>query len=43
MKEFSGKIKHLIFMIDEITGDEGGVEFLAGISKIIRVNASKLS
>jgi citrate lyase gamma subunit len=36
MKEFSGKIKHLIFMIDEITGDEGGVEFLAGISKIIK-------
>jgi len=35
MKDISGRIKHLFIMIDEITGDEGGVEFLNGINKIL--------
>lgn len=35
MQEISGRIKHLFIMIDEITGDEGGVEFLSGISSIL--------
>ncbi|MBD2139618.1 helicase [Anabaena sp. FACHB-1237] len=34
MQKISRRIKHLFIMIDEITGDEGGVEFLAGIHKI---------
>ncbi|CEJ42527.1 helicase-related protein [Umezakia ovalisporum] len=36
MQNISRRIKHLLIMIDEITGDEGGVEFLAGIHKIIK-------
>ncbi len=35
MQEISRKIKHLFIMIDEITGDDGGVEFLEGIHQII--------
>ncbi|GAA6622553.1 helicase-related protein [Scytonema sp. NUACC26] len=35
MKNISRKIKHLFIMIDEITGDESGVEFLDGISKLV--------
>jgi hypothetical protein len=35
MQEISRRIKHLFIMIDEITGDDGGVEFLDGIHQII--------
>jgi len=35
MKDISSKIKHLFIMIDEITGDDSGTEFLNGISNII--------
>ncbi|MUG99374.1 helicase [Scytonema sp. UIC 10036] len=35
MKNISRKIKHLFIMIDEITGDDSGVEFLDGIGKIL--------
>jgi nucleoside-triphosphatase THEP1 len=35
MREISGRIKHLFIMIDEITGDDSGVDFLDGIDKII--------
>ncbi|MBW4669022.1 MAG: helicase [Cyanomargarita calcarea GSE-NOS-MK-12-04C] len=35
MQEISRKIKHLFIMIDEITGDDGGVEFLDGIHQIV--------
>ena len=35
MQNISRRIKHLFIMIDEITGDEGGVEFLDGIRKIV--------
>jgi hypothetical protein len=35
MQEISKRIKHLFIMIDEITGDEGGVEFLSGISNLL--------
>lgn len=35
MKDISSRIKHLFIMIDEITGDEGGVEFLNGINNIL--------
>ncbi|MBD2629484.1 helicase-related protein [Trichormus variabilis] len=36
MRNISCRIKHLFIMIDEITGDEGGVEFLDGIQKIVK-------
>ncbi|WP_353929368.1 helicase [Okeanomitos corallinicola TIOX110] len=36
MRNISRRIKHLFIMIDEITGDDGGVEFLAGIEKIAK-------
>lgn len=36
MQKISRRIKHLFIMIDEITGDEGGVEFLQGIHKIVK-------
>ncbi|MDB9460530.1 helicase [Dolichospermum circinale CS-545/17] len=36
MQKISRRIKHLFIMIDEITGDEGGVEFLSGIHKIVK-------
>jgi hypothetical protein len=36
MRKLSSSIKHLIFMIDEVTGDESGVAFLEGIRKFIR-------
>lgn len=36
MQKISRRIKHLFIMIDEITGDEGGVEFLQGIYKIVK-------
>ncbi|WP_460204069.1 helicase-related protein [Scytonema sp. NUACC21] len=35
MLAISQRIKHLFIMIDEITGDDGGVEFLEGIHKIL--------
>lgn len=35
MKDISSRIKHLFIMIDEITGDDSGVEFLKGISNIL--------
>jgi hypothetical protein len=36
MKQLSRRIKHLFIMIDEITGDDSGVEFLNGISRILQ-------
>jgi hypothetical protein len=36
MRHISRRIKHLFIMIDEITGDEGGVEFLEGIKKMVK-------
>ncbi len=36
MQAISSKIKHLFIMIDEITGDDSGVEFLHGISDILK-------
>ncbi len=36
MGRISQRIKHLFIMIDEITGDDSGVEFLEEISKIVR-------
>jgi hypothetical protein len=35
MQKLSSRIKHIFIMIDEITGDEGGVEFLNRISSIL--------
>ncbi|OKH36591.1 helicase [[Phormidium ambiguum] IAM M-71] len=35
MKKISQRIKHLFIMVDEITGDDSGVEFLNGISRIL--------
>ncbi|MEA5594812.1 ATP-binding protein [Rivularia sp. UHCC 0363] len=35
MQAISNKIKHLFIMIDEITGDDSGVEFLHGIHQIL--------
>ncbi|MBP0001795.1 MAG: helicase [Cyanobacteria bacterium SID2] len=35
MRELSSRIKHIIITIDEITGDNSGVEFLHGIKEII--------
>lgn len=35
MRAISGRIKNLFIMIDEITGDDGGVEFLNGIHGIL--------
>lgn len=35
MRKISSRIKHLFIMIDEITGDSSGVEFLNGISNIV--------
>ena len=35
IREIAGRFKHLFIMIDEVTGDESGVEFLAGINKFI--------
>jgi hypothetical protein len=36
MQALSGRIKHLLIMIDEITGDEGGAEFLNRMSEILK-------
>ncbi|MBR8829508.1 MAG: helicase [Gomphosphaeria aponina SAG 52.96 = DSM 107014] len=36
MREISQRYKHFFIMIDEITGDESGVEFLKGIRKIMQ-------
>ena len=36
MQEISRRIKHIFIMIDEITGDDGGVEFLAGIANLVK-------
>ncbi len=33
MRDLSQRIKHILIMIDEITGDDSGVEFLDGITK----------
>ncbi|MCL1464726.1 helicase-related protein [Argonema galeatum] len=35
MKKISTRIKHLFIMIDEITGDDSGVDFLNGINTIL--------
>jgi hypothetical protein len=35
MREISQRIKHIFIMIDEITGDDSGVNFLKGISKFL--------
>lgn len=35
MRKISQRIKHLFIMIDEITGDDSGVEFLNGINRIL--------
>lgn len=35
MQEISSRIKHIFIMIDEITGDDGGVEFLHGIGRLL--------
>ncbi len=35
MKELARRIHHIFIMVDEITGDEGGVEFLAGINRFV--------
>jgi len=35
MRKISSRIKHLFIMIDEITGDDSGAEFLNGISTIL--------
>ncbi len=31
MKALAGRMRHLVFMVDEITGDESGVAFLEGL------------
>lgn len=36
MQAISQRIKHLFVMIDEITGDDSGVEFFRGISQLAR-------
>ncbi|MEG5140670.1 MULTISPECIES: helicase-related protein [unclassified Microcoleus] len=36
MQEMSSRIKHIFIMIDEITGDDSGVEFLHGIDKLVK-------
>lgn len=36
MEKLSHRIKHLIIMIDEITGDDSGVEFLQGLDKLVK-------
>ena len=36
MKKISQRIKHIFIMVDEITGDHSGVEFLNRISSILR-------
>ncbi|WP_125061141.1 helicase-related protein, partial [Aphanothece sacrum] len=36
MKKISQRIKHIFFMLDEITGDESGVHFLDRINKIFK-------
>ncbi len=36
MKKISSKIKNLFIMIDEITGDDSGVEFLNGITRLLK-------
>ena len=35
METIAGKIKHLFFMVDEVTGDESGVAFLTGLNRFI--------
>jgi len=35
MREMSSRIKHLFIMIDEVTGDQSGVDFLHAITDII--------
>ncbi|MEG4320854.1 MULTISPECIES: helicase-related protein [unclassified Microcoleus] len=35
MQEISSRIEHIFIMIDEITGDDGGVEFLHGIGRLL--------
>lgn len=37
-KDFSNNYKNIIFMVDEITGDESGVEFLHELMKIVFTN-----
>ncbi len=35
MREIASRMKHVFIMIDEVTGDESGVEFLAGINRFV--------
>ncbi|MEC4987638.1 MAG: helicase-related protein, partial [Oscillatoria sp. PMC 1068.18] len=35
MREISQRIKHIFFMVDEITGDDSGANFLKGISSFL--------
>lgn len=35
MRAIANRMKHIFIMIDEITGDESGVEFLAGIHRFV--------
>ena len=34
--EIANRMKHVFIMIDEVTGDESGVEFLSGINRFVR-------
>jgi hypothetical protein len=36
MHELRGRIRHVVFMIDEVTGDESGVEFLSRVAELLR-------
>jgi len=36
IQELASRIKHIFIMIDEITGDDSGVEFLKGITNILK-------
>lgn len=35
MSKLQARFQHIIFMVDEVTGDEGGVEFVQGISDLL--------
>jgi hypothetical protein len=35
MPKLQARFQHMIFMVDEVTGDEGGVEFVRGMSDLL--------
>jgi hypothetical protein len=35
MPKLRARFQHIIFMVDEVTGDEGGVEFVQGIGELL--------